>query len=77
MKARVPRNELFVATAVHERPGLASTRYANVLVYIHLKVDVRAIATVNRGSADIDENPMSTSMVQMAATWACFSHTQA
>lgn len=52
-KSKGSSNELFVATAAHERPGLASTRYANVLLYIHLEVDVRATATTNNWSSDI------------------------
>jgi hypothetical protein len=36
-KPPIPRNELFVATAVDERPMFASTIYARALAYIHLK----------------------------------------
>jgi hypothetical protein len=76
-KARDPRIELLVATAGHERPGLASTRYANVPVYIHLEVYVRAATSVNNRTTDMEENPISRSMTQTTAIWTCFSHTQA
>lgn len=36
INAAIPRNELFVAAAVEDRPTFASTIYANVLEYIHL-----------------------------------------
>ena len=36
MNARTPLYALFAATAVEERPVLASTIYARVLVNIHL-----------------------------------------
>ena len=39
--AATPRKQLFIATADEERPGLASTIYAAVLEYIHLKLCVR------------------------------------
>lgn len=77
IKAIVPRNELFVATAVDERPGLASTRYASVLAYIHLEVDVRVTMTICKCYTDVEENPASTSVMQMVATFICFWHTQA
>lgn len=35
-KARIPLKQLFVATAVDERPTLASTMYVRVMEYIHL-----------------------------------------
>jgi hypothetical protein len=34
--ADIPRKELLVATALDDRPTLASTMYAKVLAYIHL-----------------------------------------
>jgi hypothetical protein len=34
MNAAIPRKALFVATAVAERPLLASTMYASVYIYI-------------------------------------------
>lgn len=70
--ASVPRNELFVATALDVRPGFASTTYAHVLAYIHLRI-VSASTKLSPRVAHIEKNPHKNSIRQTTPTLTCIS----
>ena len=81
--AATPRTKLFVATAADERPGLASTRYATVLEYIHLKLSQTRKKKKGGGGGCgltyVVKKPMKKSAVHRDATWmrSCASHAYA
>ena len=75
----IPRKQLLVATALDDRPTLASTMYVKELAYIHL--------SAHEGSNDdekddgvmthIEKNPHRKSITQIAEICTCCWQTQA